>query len=161
MNNTTTHTTTCQICARAIKANTGVIAHHGYQRPGNGWQTASCMGAQYLPYEQSRDRIQPVVEQYKGIRQNNIDREKELLNSPPATLTRFARSSYGEDQVVTRPENFDAEAAIAQGGFNPSNQDDVYRSEYRSAVRNCRINVKEITAAIEFLQQRYDAWGAK
>jgi hypothetical protein len=44
---------TCQICAREIEANTGVIAHHGYQRPqyGSGWQTASCMGARHLPYE--------------------------------------------------------------------------------------------------------------
>ena len=45
---------TCQICDRAIKANTGVIAHHGYQRPGEGWQTASCPGARALPYEVDR-----------------------------------------------------------------------------------------------------------
>lgn len=44
---------TCQICAREIKANTGLIAHHGYQRPwhGSGIQTRSCMGARHLPYE--------------------------------------------------------------------------------------------------------------
>ncbi len=42
---------TCQICARRIFAETGKIAHHGYERPGGGWQTASCRGARRLPYE--------------------------------------------------------------------------------------------------------------
>lgn len=48
---------TCQICGRPIFAESGVIAHHGYQRPGDGWQTASCPGARELPYEVSRERL--------------------------------------------------------------------------------------------------------
>lgn len=53
----------CQICERAIKANTGKIAHHGYTRPGTGWQTASCMGARHLPYEVSCDVIPLAIDQ--------------------------------------------------------------------------------------------------
>ncbi len=45
---------TCQICARAIFAESGLIAHHGYKRPGDGQQTASCYGARQLPFERSR-----------------------------------------------------------------------------------------------------------
>lgn len=48
---------TCQICGRPILAERGNIAHHGYQRPGDGWQTASCFGAMHLPFEVSRDRL--------------------------------------------------------------------------------------------------------
>jgi hypothetical protein len=44
-------TTTCQICSRQIKASKGLIAHHGYERPGMGFQTTSCFGARRLPYE--------------------------------------------------------------------------------------------------------------
>ena len=29
---------------------------HGYERPGHGWQTGSCMGAKNLPFEVDRDR---------------------------------------------------------------------------------------------------------
>lgn len=47
----------CQICEREIKATKGLIAHHGYKRPGGGYQTGSCSGARYLPYEISRDVI--------------------------------------------------------------------------------------------------------
>jgi hypothetical protein len=48
---------TCQVCARGIMANTGLLAHHGYQRPGTGWQTASCRGAKELPFQVSRDAL--------------------------------------------------------------------------------------------------------
>lgn len=150
--------TTCQICARHIKANTGVIAHHGYQRPGTGWQTASCPGAQSLPYEQSRDLIPVVIEAYRGHLQFNEEREKDLLANPPATLTRFARYSYGTDRVVARPADFSAEAALAQSTCDPSRDDQVYNSEYRGAVETARRNQRDIKAAIEQLQARYEAW---
>lgn len=45
---------TCQICGRPIFAEIGVIAHHGYERPGDGYQTASCPGARELPFEASK-----------------------------------------------------------------------------------------------------------
>lgn len=45
---------TCQICGRGICAKGGRIAHHGYERSGYGWQTASCGGAKELPLEADR-----------------------------------------------------------------------------------------------------------
>lgn len=54
-------TMTCQCCGKRYLANTGTIAHHGYQRPGGGWQTASCMGAKYQPFESSRDRLGDLI----------------------------------------------------------------------------------------------------
>lgn len=48
---------TCQICGRAIFAERGRIAHHGYERPGTGWQTASCEGALKLPFEASNEAL--------------------------------------------------------------------------------------------------------
>lgn len=158
MTDATTTKTTCQICARNIKANTGVIAHHGYQRPGTGWQTSSCDGAKHLPYEQSRDLIPVVIKRYEQYRKNNEEREKDLLANPPATITRFARYSYGTDQVVARPADFSVEAALAQSTCDPSRDDQVYNSEYRDAVETARRNQRDIKAAIEQLQARYEAW---
>lgn len=57
---------TCQVCGRGIFANTGVIAHHGYERPGDGWQTASCSGARELPFELSRDALAAEIERLKA-----------------------------------------------------------------------------------------------
>jgi hypothetical protein len=52
---------TCQCCGRQIFAQRGKIAHHGYERPGYGWQTASCMGATYLPFEVDRARLADLI----------------------------------------------------------------------------------------------------
>ncbi|UTC29689.1 hypothetical protein BAJUN_00590 [Bajunvirus bajun] len=49
---------TCQCCARKILAETGQIAHHGYERPGDGYQTASCPGALHLPFEVERGALE-------------------------------------------------------------------------------------------------------
>jgi len=56
---------TCQCCTRAILANTGLVAHHGYQRPELGWQTGSCMGARFLPFEASRERLGDLIDMIK------------------------------------------------------------------------------------------------
>jgi hypothetical protein len=45
---------TCPICFRAIAVTRrGTMAHHGYERPGSGWQTASCPGTRFKPLEVS------------------------------------------------------------------------------------------------------------
>lgn len=157
MNNTTNHTTTCQICARAIKANTGIIAHHGYQRPQyQGWQTASCDGARQLPYEVSRDYIPVVIERYKLHAKNQEDMADEMLRTPPATITRFAMYSYGQDETFDKPADFDAYKAVDSYSGMPG-----YENEFSKKYKAHRKNVKEINAAIEFLQQRYESWRAK
>lgn len=48
---------TCQCCGRPIMAKGGTVAHHGYERPAYGYQTASCFGARALPFEVSRDAL--------------------------------------------------------------------------------------------------------
>jgi hypothetical protein len=58
---------TCQCCGRQIFAQRGKIAHHGYERPGYGWQTASCMGALYLPFEVARERLADLIVSLKGM----------------------------------------------------------------------------------------------
>lgn len=52
----------CQVCARAIMDNTGLIAKHGYTIP-RGWheQTASCAGAGHVAYEKGRDVLPHVI----------------------------------------------------------------------------------------------------
>ena len=158
MNNSTTPTTTCQICARAIKANTGIIAHHGYQRPQyQGWQTASCDGARQLPYEVSRDYIPVVIERYKMHSANQEAMADEMLRTPPATITKFAMNSYQDDQTFDKPADFDAYEIVNADRLTGSSS---YQNEYIRKYRAHRSNVKEIAAAIEFLQKRYADWRA-
>lgn len=49
----------CGCCQRPIAVMggepTGRMAHHGYERPGHGWQTASCPGIKFMPLETTDD----------------------------------------------------------------------------------------------------------
>lgn len=154
--------THCQICAREIKANTGLIAHHGYQRPGSGWQTASCDGAKQLPYEVSRDFIPVVIERYKVHQTNQDNLADEMLRNPTATITRYHISGFTGKQTSTedfeKPAGFDPYAAVNAGARSFSYS--TYENEFVKQYDAHRANVKEIAAAIEFLQSRYDSWRA-
>lgn len=49
---------TCPCCFRAIAVRGGRMAHHGYERPGDGWQTASCPGIRFKPLERSKEGLE-------------------------------------------------------------------------------------------------------
>lgn len=152
--------TTCQICARDIKANTGIIAHHGYLRPGTGWQTASCDGAKHLPYEVSRDFIPVVIKRYKLHAINQESLADDMLRNPAVIITRIKRHAYSGKQYdtedFTKPAGFDPYVAVNSGARAYSYS--TYENEFVKQYNAHRANVKEIEAAIIFLQDRYDAW---
>lgn len=110
---------TCQICARAILANTGLIAHHGYQRPSHGWQTASCMGARFRPYEVACDALPPAIE---AVKDHIARTEHALANwqaNPPEgircerqTRDRRTGEKYTVQWTVIRPVGFDRSAPL-------------------------------------------------
>lgn len=104
--------THCQICGRSIKANTGLIAHHGYRRPGAGWQTSSCMGARYRPYEVASDALPPAIASCASHLARREATLADLLASPPATLSYQRTDAWGRPQgtehVFDRPADFNA-----------------------------------------------------
>lgn len=152
-------TTTCQICGRAIRAKTGLIAHHGYKQPwlrnGDGHRTASCLGARFAPYEVSRDRIPDVKAVYEGHLAALETAERALLTDPPASFTVTQRDAWGAvrlTKVLERPEGFDP--ASPRRSYLPL----AYDTEYHSRLRTLRGNVSMVRDAIAFLAERYAAW---
>jgi hypothetical protein len=147
--------TTCQICGRQIKANTGTIAHHGYQRPGGGWQTASCMGAKYLPYEQSCDRIPAAIEAIETFISNTSAYLERIKIEPPDFLFVERGSTWNrKKEQVDRPAD-----------FNPNNksasyQPFTYACEYASRVADNQRQIKMAKVDLKFLQERLAAWVA-
>lgn len=141
---------TCQICGRTIKVNQrGGISHHGYKRPGPGWQTASCRGANYLPYEQSRNRIPGVVSEVQDFVKIREAQLKALIETPPATLT--TDSFLGGLIELRRPENFNP--ASYYSGIPRT-----YENEYGNRVRAARADIKGSNEQIAFLRRRFFGW---
>jgi hypothetical protein len=147
-------TTTCQICGRAIKANTGVIAHHGYNRPGHGWQTSSCLGARFQPYEVSRARIPEVIEIWEAMKAQREASRAALIASPPETLTRLKRA-YGSRETITltRPEGFDGARNVAAGSYRSGS----YEAEHGFLAARLRDDIAGLRDALSFLRERLTA----
>lgn len=126
---------TCQICQRPTFCKSGVIAHHGYQRPGYGYQTSSCPGARYAALEIACDRIPTVV---AGLRASAIEfraAADRMMTTPPASFTKLA-TSYRPEQIIARPEGFDAAATIAAQDYRTGRYEDAFVSLHRSNLQN-------------------------
>lgn len=149
----------CQICEREIKANTGVIAHHGYQRPdrGSGWQTASCFGARYLPYEKSCDRIAPYIQMVTEYVENQKLINKEWVENPPETITDIPYRNAAP-KVYTRPEGFDpkknvSDDVVYRGSWS-------YEQEHYSRFRAHKREIDSGTREIKKMTERLAKWVA-
>lgn len=80
---------TCPCCFRKIAVIGGTMAHHGYQRPGHGWQTASCPGIRFKPLEVSDEGLVWLIDSYR-----------EQLASCQAALARASKSEL--DTILVR-----------------------------------------------------------
>lgn len=144
---------TCQICAREIKAKNGIIAHHGFKRPGGGWQTQSCYGARYLPYEVSCDRIPDVIEIVKNYIKNQEEWVVEFLKNPPDELRR--ERHWGEYVTYTRPENFNTKEALNRGGYSG---DQMYDLEFTERLHRTEREIKQAKRDLQTLEERLVNW---
>lgn len=147
----------CQICEREIRAKSGLIAHHGYQRPGEGWQTSSCFGARYRPIEVSNE----AMKHYRDILKDNWipNKEKTLANnlaSPPETLmVRKEKFGYATSEMITlvRPE-----------GFDPNNKpicfsmSQKYEMKYFRMIDGFRRDLVQMNAELERIEKRIKNW---
>lgn len=161
---------TCQCCGGLFLANTGLMAHHGYRRPGDGWQTASCSGAKELPFEVSRDKLGAMIDRLKDWLSDAVyvrgeveaERIKVALTYTDKTSPGMRYGDRPKKTVHLDRESFDAvrqKVEAEQGDETFSRYgwdgfDKVKAADIR--VRDYQIHAtrEEIAA----LQARYDGW---
>lgn len=113
---------TCQICARPIMAKAGRIAHHGYSRPFEGFQTSSCEGALHLPFEVSADVLRSHVAAIGDMIARKVSHLAKVEAESVAIVYRFDdKAGQPAFQNVTR-ETFaaDLDAIKAAARYRPS-----------------------------------------
>lgn len=159
-------TMTCQCCGRKHLANKGVIAHHGFERPGSGWQTASCYGARHLPFEVSRDALGDMITAL------HIRKARMIEIRGQAEREEFALSLYYTDYSVKanaygkRPEvrievtrdTFAAVKAAHADGFRRSIHHTSFESVKEDDLSDRARDIKRIGEDIIQCQARYDGW---
>lgn len=147
---------TCQICGRVIKATTGLIAHHGYQRPGHGWQTSSCSGARHKPYEVSCDAIAPAIENVTAY----IAREEaflvEFAANPPASLSYSRGETYRKSERI----NVDRPADFTPDGRHRTYRPGAYDTLYFAQKYRIETEVKHARNDLAYLENRLANWKA-
>lgn len=104
---------TCQCCDRQVKAMRGLIAHHGFTRPTEHWQTASCFGARRLPWEVSRKRLGELIAWLeREVRQLEDQLALVLVNKelqvPVQIRQRKGHMIWDTTNLVVTSKNFEA-----------------------------------------------------
>ncbi|AFU88096.1 hypothetical protein CcrColossus_gp226 [Caulobacter phage CcrColossus] len=170
---------TCQVCGRGILAENGRIAHHGYQRPGMGYQTASCSGALHVPFEISRDALGDDIknlERYRARRQAyRVEVETETVSLPInyEVSEQDPRRALGFKHVVKKMihvtrDDFDAQKVTTPeafaGKYGPRKPEgygwmpfdfDALKTQILGSIDN---EIDIITSTINRQQARYDGW---
>lgn len=144
----------CQICGRQIKAKNGKIAHHGYERPGWGYQTASCAGARHVPYSKGHDALD---QQLQWVPEAIVRQEEALKNwiaSPPDEIAERqpAWQRHNPPRKFPRPEGFDGAREAKQSGSRG------YQGEFVARVWEMQGNLKGLRNYRDFIQKRRDEW---
>ena len=138
----------CQICLRPIKLVRGLIAHHGYQRPGQGWQTASCLGAKHQHVEVSNARMGAVALLLITWAAQHEAAAANLIASPPETMRRSASWNRRAEDVA-RPEGFNPRAPQTFG---------LYGGLFMDAVSRAKCAARDQRAFAAELEARAAAW---
>lgn len=85
---------TCACCFSNQAVVGAAMAHHGYQRPGDGYQTASCPGIAYQPFEKSPEGTIAI---HQGVLRR-ISKLETIIKNPPQTL------KYATSRLITSPQ---------------------------------------------------------
>jgi hypothetical protein len=158
------HEMTCQCCGRGIFANGGKIAHHGYQRPGDGWQTASCAGATYLPFEVSRERLGHLIDHLIARKVDLIAArcavydEVEPVTHHYSVYDRTVRGGYRSGKVVMTRATYDAVAKLNIDNVFTHRRGETFDTFKIRDLDKRDANIRNLRHDITVCQTRYDGW---
>lgn len=162
---------TCQVCDRAIRFDRyGKLAHHGYQRPGWGSQTASCPGARKLPYEASREALEHLIghlEQrlaYTHLCLTNARAGTKVENVSLANVDRDTRLRevmsvhlhMGREQFERFLEVYPKTAR--RYAFDHRNRDAGWHTLRSIAIKQLEAQLNQLQHDIDHFRNRHDRW---
>lgn len=141
---------TCQVCVGNQAIVRGNIALHGYERPGHGYITGRCYGANRLPFEIACDALKEW-----------IGKLKQYLTQAHDDLARLPFAKEFMIEVYKR----DAGGRMIYDGRKPAMKLETIHPEHpkfevarQKKIRATEHAITQITRDIAFQQKRLDAW---
>lgn len=155
---------TCQCCNRAILANTGTIAHHGYERPDHGWQTASCFGAKRLPWQVDRSAVADLIKHLKSTLVRHVAARKSVANDVAPVQHNYTgdydrrTGRSAREHVLFTRESFARVLAENPKAFRSHYGEKTYEVFKSEDLADRDAKIKHIKNDIKEFQSRYDGW---
>ncbi len=128
---------TCPVCFRPIAVQGVTMAHHGYQRPGQGWQTASCPGIRFKPLEVSSEGLQWLVETMKA---------------------RLVGLRHAMDNQATHPEYLMAKRTHSGPLEKISRDDPLWPRAFSRHIAEVESDAHQLTHALPGLEKKLADW---
>lgn len=152
----------CQACAGDFKLRAGVMVHHGYERPGIGYDIGDCLGVGQVPYEVSCELVK---ERKRGLEMYR-DEQQSLLQSLERNAVRLiAQKEYrhGREADRVNPGQVDILPPIKGREYLVTyDRDQTPDKEWNLILKNkkysVKSNIRAADADIDFLAQRIDNW---
>jgi len=160
----------CQCCGRAILANLGSIAHHGYERPEAYYQTASCMGAKRLPFEVDRKALGEMIgymrdrlardEKYRAAIKSEkrpivFNYESQLIGPHRGGASRFKWPVVKRKFDVSRKSFAEFKEGPGSDSCYSIYDFDAYKARYVDGLSRA---IESLKGHIAEEQARYDGW---
>lgn len=126
---------TCPCCFRQIAIQGELMAHHGYERPGGGFQTSSCIGTRFKPLEVSREGLDYIFDaetrRLAGLK---------VARKEAPKRTEISELNWRTKKLLT---------VTPVDGAKWTQAMDRLISGLDSDIRICKSIVKDLTAAVE------------
>jgi hypothetical protein len=132
---------TCGWCLRDIAIDrSGLMSHHGFERPGVGYQTQSCSGVNFKNLETSLDGLKARIKNTQLHKTNTELQLKEL----PRAISLNVRTSIGSREITSIGK-----------------EDPLWAKTYKNAESNLQSEIRSISSEIDFLNKELRKWQIK
>lgn len=131
------NTGTCGICNKEYKLINGRLVHHGFTRPGHGYQEGDCFGVGYEPYEKSTQAIKDYVVYLNNIINSRKVRLQEIKSGKITQFSNMNRSRKMETVSIGDP---------------------AWEKTLKINIGNLDNEIEMMTADIKVYKKREDVW---
>lgn len=150
---------TCQVCGRLIRSKQGTIAHHGYTRPGDGWQTSSCGGTHHAPFEVSNAHLIDTIVAFERHRESEKLRIEKVRDEREPVVVRV-KPHWSENRRHPHVFTFDRHTydqvrASSEGQLTSRATFDDRKDEFISFLQ---ASLRQTETILNELRQRNENW---
>lgn len=128
---------TCPCCFRQIALSGQTMAHHGYQRPGHGYQTGSCIGIRFKPLEVSAEGLKYIM---------NIENERIVV------------SQKALEEVPGRTEIIEVNWRTKKTVTITSKEGPAFKVAVARLVRELEAEIEGSKCHLRYLEERMSKW---